>query len=114
MGMDRQTAQHLTRQALRLTTAAKTALKPADLEAVRKATQRNDHTAARIIVCEKILKDKKLAKAYQAIEDLSSYFGYTPQHLIEVRYEDLDQQRLKKQLQQKLSVEDADAVWGAM
>lgn len=111
--MNRQTAQRLTHHALRIT-AAKAVLKPADLEEVRKATQRNDHTAARIYVCEKILKDKKLAKAYQAIEDLSSYFGYTPQHLIELRYEDLDKQRLKKYVQQKLSTEDAEALWGAM
>lgn len=83
---------------------------PALLKQVQKMTDRNDHTEARIFVAEKVLKDKKLAKMYRAVDEIASIMGEMPSQLGDFRYYVLDKQYLQKQLEQK----GLGAYWGAM
>ena len=47
-------------------------------------TGQNDHTQARVMAA-KLLKDKRLITAYEAIERLNSYFSYMPNELDVIR-----------------------------
>jgi len=82
---------------------------PSDIKHVAKMTDINDHTAARTHLA-RVIKEKKLASAYEAIETIQEYFGHLPRGLSDVRYE-MDK-RLKAILQKK--VDNFDEVWNAL
>ena len=54
---------------------------------IQRATNDNAHTHSWIILATEILKDKKLADAFRAIQSVSDYFGHTPSGLIDTRME---------------------------
>ena len=88
-------------------------LNEAVVKKVAKLTDRNDASGARVLVAGDILKNKKLAKAYEAMSTLRDYVGHMPAALGDFQYNELDRQ-LKAQLYKKLSADDADRVWGSL
>lgn len=99
----------LARSLIKMTTAAEEVDQHL-LKQVQDLTDRNDHTAARILVAEKVLKDRKLAGAYQAIATLMSYMGHMDPRVGKFEYEVLDKQRLQPQLESR----GLEAYWQAM
>jgi hypothetical protein len=88
-------------------------ISPKIVSQIAQMTDYNDHTGARKLIATSILKNKKMASAYEGLENLHQFFGHMPRELMNVRDVMLEQM-LKKQLQQKLSPEDFDQVWGAL
>ena len=78
------------------------------IQAVAKMTQSNAHTHARLELAQ-ALRDKKLEKAYRAINELHNYFRQMNE-LMHAR-EKLDKE-LKAKLQSKFA--NFDEIWGAL
>ena len=78
------------------------------IQAVAKMTQSNAHTHARIELAQ-ALRDKKLEKAYRALNELHNYFRQMNE-LMHAR-EKLDKE-LKAKLQSKFA--NFDEIWGAL
>ena len=78
------------------------------IQAVAKMTQSNAHTHARIELAQ-ALRDKKLEKAYRAINELHNYLGRANETNVVRNYLDL---RLKNALSKKFS--NFDEIWGAL
>lgn len=110
--MDRRTAVQLTKQALKLTTAAK--VTDDDIKKIAKMTDQNDHTGARAYIAANILKDKKLARAFEGVADIGWFLMEMPRELLTIRDQILTNENLKPQLERKLSPEDYERVWGAL
>ncbi len=54
------------------------------IKEIQKLTDNNDHNSARVLVT-KTMKNKKMLKAYEAIQDLHDYFGSVPPELSKMR-----------------------------
>ena len=78
------------------------------IQAVAKMTQSNAHTHARLELAQ-ALRDKKLEKAYRALNELHNYFRQMNE-LMHAR-EKLDKE-LKAKLQSKFA--NFDEIWGAL
>ena len=78
------------------------------IQAVAKMTDSNAHTHARIELSQ-ALRDKKLEKAYRALNELHNYFRQMNE-LMHAR-EKLDKE-LKAKLQSKFA--NFDEIWGAL
>ena len=78
------------------------------IQAVAKMTQSNAHTHARMELAQ-ALRDKKLEKAYRALNELHNYFRQMNE-LMHAR-EKLDKE-LKAKLQSKFA--NFDEIWGAL
>ena len=78
------------------------------IQAVAKMTDSNAHTHARMELAQ-ALRDKKLEKAYRAINELHNYFRQMNE-LMHAR-EKLDKE-LKAKLQSKFA--NFDEIWGAL
>ena len=50
-------------------------------------TDRNDHTGARVLISSSILKNKKLVKIFEAIEEIQNVEGHLPHNLGKYSYE---------------------------
>jgi len=55
------------------------------LKKIQQMTDRNDHSSARILAA-KTIKNKKMADAYEGIEKVENFFGYTPEGLSQTKY----------------------------
>jgi hypothetical protein len=51
---------------------------------VKEMVRDNDHDGARMEVC-KLLKNTRLQKAYEGIDNINRHMGHSPQELIKVR-----------------------------
>ena len=78
------------------------------IQAVAKMTQSNAHTHARMELAQ-ALRDKKLEKAYRALNELHNYFRQMNE-LMHAR-EKLDKE-LKAKLQSKFA--NFDEIWGSL
>ena len=78
------------------------------IQAVAKMTQSNAHTHARLELAQ-ALRDKKLEKAYRALNELHNYFRQMNE-LMHAR-EKLDKE-LKAKLQSKFA--NFNEIWGAL
>ena len=78
---------------------------------IARLTDANNHSEARILVATAILKNKKLAGAYEALVTIRDFLGHMPSDLVNFQYNELDS-KLKDQLFRKLSKDDAELVWG--
>lgn len=81
------------------------------VERIEKATEANHHTESWIILCEEVIKNKKLTEAFKAIETLNFYFDGLRSGAKALR-EELEG-HAKAQAKQKLSPEDFKKVMKA-
>ena len=82
-----------------------------DLQYIRAKTARNDHFETRRYIADKILRDKKLADAYKALEMVHDNYGsIIGNDAIQIR------QRLEKTLMNDLKrkIKNWDAVYSAL
>ena len=82
-----------------------------ELQYIRAKTARNDHFETRRYIADRILKDKKLADAYKALETIHNTYGsMIGNDAIQLR------QRLEKMLMSDLKrkVKNWDAVYSAL
>ena len=89
-----------------------TKVDPSLIKEVAGLTDRNHHAAAYQLVASKVLKDKKLAKAFDSVMQLHTYYGHMSQGLKAVR-EDL-YNRMKAGMKSKLSSADYEALYYSM
>jgi hypothetical protein len=106
--LTQQGRQDLAKAITKMTTAADQ-VDPKLLKEVEHLTDINNHEAARILVAEKVLKNRKLAGAYQATLTLLEYLGHMDPRVGEFQYEVLD-----KQLKTQLDYKGLTAYWDAM
>ena len=82
-----------------------------ELQYIRAKTARNDHFETRRYIADRILKDKKLADAYKALETIHNTYGsIIGNDAITIR------QRLEKMLMSDLKrkIKNWDAVYSAL
>ena len=82
-----------------------------DLQFIRAKTAKNDHFEARRYIADKILRDKKLADAYKALEMVHDNYGsIIGNDAIQIR------QRLEKTLMNglKSKIKNWDAIYSAL
>jgi len=92
-------------------TESNTTVDASMISKIKNYTKHNNHTKARAIIANDILKNKKLYKFYIAIHDINEYFGHSPPELLTLR-RNVDDLHLKAQLKQK--IENWKEVWGAI
>jgi len=82
-----------------------------DLQFIRAKTAKNDHFEARRYIADRILKDRKLADAYKALETIHNTYGsIIGNDAIQIR------QRLEKTLMNDLKrkIKNWDAIYSAL
>ena len=85
---------------------------PSVIREIAGLTDRNHHAAAYQMIATKVLKDKKLAKAFESVMSLHLYYGHMSPGLKAVR-DDL-YKRMKAGMKSKLSSSDYDAVYNSI
>jgi hypothetical protein len=78
------------------------------IKQIAKMTDRNDHVGALVFAAEKVLKDKKLVAAIEAVGELHNFYGHMPTSLGEVKH-DLYKTTMAR-LKRQLSPEDYEAI----
>lgn len=77
------------------------------LDAIGDATDRNDHTEARLIIA-RLVKEKKLEKILNGIKELHNEMGHMPAELIKLRNGITDE--LMKVVERKLGRDAANQI----
>ena len=83
-----------------------------DIEELVELTDLNDHLGAILFLFEKILKNKRTAKAVEAALSLRDYFGSVPQELQKLVDKEFYQVGMKE-VDKRFDKETAKKVYGA-